>query len=499
MSEFTVALIGRPNVGKSTLFNRLVGKKLAIVDDAPGVTRDRREGNGRIGDLKFRVIDTAGLEEASDESLAARMRSQTDRAIAEADLTLFLIDARAGVTPMDEHFADALRKSEAQVRLVANKCEGAAGLPGLHECYRLGLGDPAPISAEHGEGMGDLFEIIDTAQQDWAALVANASFDEAQREQAEDLAPPSKIAVNTPTSAGIPEDLDPEAVEELLQAEAPPPKMKLTIVGRPNVGKSTLINTLLAEERLLTGPEAGVTRDSIAVDWVWRGRPMQLVDTAGLRRKARVSQKVEKLSAADTLRAIRFAHVVVLLLDAEDMLEKQDLTIARQVLDEGRALIIAANKWDIVEDRNAALQKLRDRIQTSLPQAKGIPVVTVSAKTGDKLNRLLDAAGRAYDLWNTRVPTGPLNKWLMDVTDAHPPPLARGRRIKLRYITQAKTRPPTFVIFASIPETLPESYSRYLTNALREDFDMPGTPIRLLMRRGKNPFAPQEGARGRKR
>lgn len=492
MSDFTVALIGRPNVGKSTLFNRLVGKKLAIVDDAPGVTRDRREGDGRIGDLRFRVIDTAGLEEASDESLAARMRSQTDRAISEADLTLFLIDARAGVTPMDEHFADALRKSEALVRLVANKCEGAAGQPGLHECYRLGLGEPAPISAEHGEGMGDLFEIIDAAKQDWDARQAVVAYDEAQ---AEIGATPTERDLLASGEA-IPEDLDPAATATLLEKEAPPPKMKLTIVGRPNVGKSTLINTLLAEERLLTGPEAGVTRDSIAVDWVWRGRPMQLVDTAGLRRKARVSQKVEKLSAADTLRAIRFAHVVVLLLDAEDMLEKQDLTIARQVLDEGRALIIAANKWDIVEDRNAALQKLRDRIQTSLPQAKGIPVVTVSAKTGDKLNRLLDAAGRAYDLWNTRVPTGPLNKWLMDVTDAHPPPLARGRRIKLRYITQAKTRPPTFVIFASIPETLPESYSRYLTNALREDFNMPGTPIRLLMRRGKNPFAPSDGRKG---
>ncbi|MDJ0684775.1 MAG: ribosome biogenesis GTPase Der [Alphaproteobacteria bacterium] len=479
MSGFTVAIIGRPNVGKSTLFNRLVGKRLAIVDDTPGVTRDRREGDAKLGDLRFRIVDTAGLEDAQDDSLAGRMRRQTDLALAEADLALFLIDARAGVTPLDEYFADVLRRSDTPVRLIANKCEGAAGLPGLHESYRLGLKEPTAISAEHGEGLADLYQIVAEAMADWRERVAAESdWDEAASEPE------------------LGETLDPEALERALEADRPPPRMKLTIVGRPNVGKSTLVNRLLGEERLLTGPEAGVTRDSIAVDWSWRGRDMQLVDTAGMRRKARVSAKVERLSAADTRRAIQFSHVVVLLLDAQDMLEKQDLTIARQVLEEGRALVVAANKWDVVEDKAAALQKLKDRLQTSLPQAKGAPVVTLSAKTGDKLNKLLDASVKAYDLWNTRIPTGPLNKWLADVTEAHPPPLARGRRIRLRYATQAKTRPPTFVIFASMPETLPDSYNRYLVNALREDFNLPGVPLRLLIRRGANPYAPDDKGRG---
>ena len=487
MTEFTIAIIGRPNVGKSTLFNRLVGKRLAIVDDTPGVTRDRREGSGKISDLRFRVIDTAGLEDATDQSLEARMRRQTEMALEEADLAFFLIDARAGVTPLDEHFAGVLRKAKTPVTLLANKCEGRAGQPGLHEAFKLGLGEPVPVSAEHGEGMSDLYDIIREAKEMWTGDEGETESDEDFEERLERF-----LAENEDG------ELDAEALEAAFAAEAPPRKMKLTIVGRPNVGKSTLINRLIDSDRLLTGPEAGITRDSIALDWTWKGRPMELVDTAGLRKRARVSEKVERLSAADTQRAIRFSHVVILLLDAADMLEKQDLTIARQVLEEGRALIIAANKWDAVDDRQEALQKLRDRILRSLPQAKGVPVTTVSALRGQRVDALLDMAFDVYDLWNTRVPTSALNHWLADNVEAHPPPLANGRRIKLRYVTQAKTRPPTFVLFASVPESLPDSYHRYLINSLRETFNLPGIPLRLLVRRGKNPFATDAAKRGGK-
>lgn len=467
-----VAIVGRPNVGKSTLFNRLVGKRLAIVDDTPGVTRDRREGEGRIADMRFRILDTAGFEDAYDDSLEARMRRQTEQAIAEADVALLLIDARAGVTPLDERFAALLRKGRTPVLLLANKCEGRAGQPGLMEAYSLGFGDPIPVSAEHGEGLGDLYD----------ALHDHIGLGEAEPiAEAELFRPELDVTLSE----------DPEAENDAPpEAGTPERPLQLAIVGRPNVGKSTLINRYLGEDRLLTGPEAGITRDSIAVDWTWKGKNVRLVDTAGLRRRARVTEKVEKLSAADTRRAIDFAEVVVLLLDADDMLEKQDLTIARQVIDEGRALIVAANKWDAVKDREAALQKLRDRLQTSLTQLRGVPVVTLSAKEGRNLDKLLSEAFRIHALWNKRISTAKLNQWLEGMVATHPPPLSKGRRIKIRYMTQAKTRPPTFAIFASQAENLPEAYIRYLSNGLRSDFGLDGVPLRLHIRQGKNPFQP---------
>ena len=445
---FSVAIVGRPNVGKSTLFNRLVGRRLALVDETPGVTRDRRAGDAHLGDLRFTVIDTAGFEEARGDSLPARMRAQTERAVAEADLALLLIDARAGVIPLDAEFANLLRKSATPVVLVANKCEGRLGAAGVVDAFALGLGEPVAISAEHGEGLADLYDAI-------APYAAAAGAEEA-----------------------------PAADEET-------GVLQLAIVGRPNVGKSTLINRLLGEERLLTGPEPGITRDAIAVAWRYHRRNIRLVDTAGLRRRARVAEKLEKLSVEDTLRAIRFAQVVVLVLDANDMLERQDLTIARLVIDEGRALVIAANKWDLVMDKTAALARLRDRLETSLPQLHGLRPVTVSALTGKNLDRLLDAVLAVYELWNRRVPTAALNRWLGDAVEAHPPPLVAGRRLKLRYGAQIKTRPPTFALFVSRPEKLPDSYSRYLVNSLRDSFDLPGVPIRLQLRKGKNPYAPE--------
>ena len=460
---FTVAIVGRPNVGKSTLFNRLVGKKLALVDDQPGVTRDRRFGTGHLGDLDFTVVDTAGLEEVFDESLEARMREQTEEAIRQSDVALLLIDARAGITPLDEHFAKRLRKTRTPILLVANKCESRAAESGLGEAFRLGLGAPIAISAEHGEGMGELYD----------ALRALADRKDAPPEGAE---------------------LDPDAELEALpeDEEAAPKVLQLAIVGRPNVGKSTLANALLGEERLLTGPEAGITRDAIAVDWAWKGTPIRLVDTAGLRRRARVVEKLERLSGADTDRAVRYAHVVVLVLDANDMLEKQDLTIARHVIEEGRALVIAANKWDAIEDKNEALKKLKERVEKSLPQVTGIPIVTLSARSGRNLDKLMSAVFKIYAEWNKRVPTAQLNRYLEAALAAHPPPLVRGRRIKLRYMTQIKTRPPTFALFAAKADDLPDAYARYLINGIRERFGLSGAPIRLQLKRTDNPFAEKE-------
>ncbi len=469
--RLTVAIVGRPNVGKSTLFNRLIGRRLALVDDTPGVTRDRRYGEARLGDLAFTVIDTAGFEEAPGDTLAGRMRRQTERAVAESDLALLLIDARAGVTPLDKHFAELLRRGRTPVVLVANKCEGRGGEAGLLDAFALGLGEPVPISAEHGEGMGDLLDAIRAAAGP-AAVAASASAESA-------IAGPEAHAK---------EDAEEEGTAEDGAAEEGRP-VQLAVVGRPNVGKSTLINRLLGEERLLTGREPGITRDSIAVAWSFRGRALRLYDTAGLRRRARVSARLERLSVADTLRSIRFAHVVILVLDATEMLEKQDLTIARMVLEEGRALVVAANKWDLIADKPAALRRLRDRLERSLPQARGVPALTVSARTGQGLDRLLEAALSAYAVWNTRVPTAQLNRWLEGVVEAHPPPLVAGRRLKLRYATQVKARPPTFALFASRPQDLPDSYQRYLVGSLRECFRLPGVPIRLLLRKGGNPYA----------
>jgi GTP-binding protein len=443
---FTVAIIGRPNVGKSTLFNRLVGKRLAIVDDTPGVTRDRREGEGRLFDLNFRVIDTAGLEEGEEGSLEAGMRAQTDIALDEADVVMMLIDARAGITPLDNHFADWLRRQGKPVLLLANKCEGRAGMNGLAEAYGLGLGDPIPVSAAHGEGMDLLIEAL------------------------------------------IPFD-DEFAVEEENDEKA----LQLAILGRPNAGKSTLVNRLLGENRMLIGPEPGVTRDSIASDWEWEGRRIRLIDTAGLRRRAKITDKLEKLSASDAIRALDYAQVVVLLIDALIPLEKQDLTIARRVVEEGRVLVIAANKWDLVRNPDAAMRQIRERVEDGLSQAKGVYVVTMSALTGRGTEKLLPAVFEAYDRWQIRISTAALNDWLHEMVERHPPPLGHnGRRLRLRYITQVSARPPTFAIFANLPDDVPDSYVRYIQNGLRSTFKLEGVPIRINLRKRKNPYAPKK-------
>ena len=466
--SFTLAIVGRPNVGKSTLFNRLVGKRLALVDDRPGVTRDLREGRARLGDLRFTVIDTAGLEEATDESLEGRMRKLTEHAVDMADICLFVIDARAGVTPTDEIFAEILRKRAGHVILAANKSEGSAADAGLYEAYGLGLGDPIRLSAEHGEGMNDLYSRLMPLADGFAA-------------RAEAEAPETDVLVDADVD-------DEEDTPEWRPTPARP--LQIAVVGRPNAGKSTLINKILGEERLLTGPEAGITRDAISLRLDWDGLPVRIFDTAGMRKKARVQDKLEKLSVADGLRAVKFAEVVVVLLDAAIPFESQDLRIADLAEREGRAVVVAVNKWDVEEDRQGKLRALKEAFERLLPQLRGAPLVTVSAKTGKGIDRLRAAVEKAHEVWNRRVPTAQLNRWLVGMLEQHPPPAPGGRRVKLRYMTQAKTRPPGFVVMCSHPDKLPESYTRYLVNGLREGFDMPGTPIRLYLRgqSDKNPY-----------
>lgn len=444
---FTVAIVGRPNVGKSTLFNRLVGRRVALVDDRPGVTRDRREGEASLGDLSFTVIDTAGLEDSGPETLSGRMRAQTETAIAQADAIFFMIDARIGPTPDDRQFAELARKSGKPTVLIANKMEGTAGQPGRYDAYALGLGEPIGISAEHNEGLVDLYDAL---------------------------------------RAALPE----RTAEQIATVEDPdaPKAIRVAIVGRPNAGKSTLVNFLLGEERLLTAPEAGTTRDAIAVDLEWRGQKFRIHDTAGLRRRSRIDEKLEKLSVADALNAIRFAEVVVVLLDVGSAFEEQDQRIADMVEQEGRAIVIGVNKWDLKEKAVGEITKLRIECDEKLRQMKGVPLVATSALTGEGIDRLMEAIVGAFEVWNKRIPTSALNRWFEATIEAHPPPAVSGRRLRLNYITQAKTRPPSFVLFCTRADALPEAYKRYLINSLRENFELPGTPIRLTLREKDNPF-----------
>jgi GTP-binding protein len=454
--SFTLAIVGRPNVGKSTLFNRLVGKRLALVDDLPGVTRDRRAGEARLGDLDFTAIDTAGLEEADAESLSGRMVAQTRRAVADADAVLFLIDARAGLTPADRAFANLVRRSGKPAIVVANKSEGMAGSAGTLEAYALGLGEPVAISAEHGEGLADLYDAVRATLPEQTA------------------APRGEDEEARPDTGG---------------------PIRVAVVGRPNSGKSTLVNRILGEERLLTGPEAGITRDAIAIDLEWRGRAFRVYDTAGLRRRAKVEHKLEKLSVADTLRAIRFAEVVVVLMDAERPFEEQDLRIVDLVEREGRAVVLGVNKWDLAERQPGAISRLRQDADHWLPQVKGVPIVAVSGLTGEGLDRLMQAILDAHATWNRRAPTNTLNRWLGEALAQHPPPAVAGRRLKLNYMTQVKARPPTFVLFCTRPDAVPDAYRRYLVNGLREAFGLPGTPIRLTLREKANPYAGRRSAK----
>jgi GTPase len=451
---FTIAIIGRPNVGKSTLFNRLVGQKLALVDDEPGVTRDRREGDARLGDLEFTVIDTAGLDEGAKGSLTARMHEQTETAISLADALMFVIDARAGLTPNDRAFADFARRANKPVVLVANKSEGRHGEIGAMESYALGLGDPVQISAEHGEGLSDLYDALRGLMPEPA--------DEAEAFDDDDI------------------------IEDEDLAKRP---IRVAIVGRPNAGKSTLINRLLGEERLLTSAEAGTTRDSIAVEITWQGRDFRVFDTAGLRRRSRIEEKLEKLSVADALRAVRFAEVVVLVMDAQNKFEEQDLRIADLIEREGRALVIAVNKWDLMGKQSNLISALRTDADHLLPQVRGMPIVAVSGMMGEGIDRLMSAIEQAYAVWNKRVPTAALNRWFEQAVGVNPPPAVSGRRLKLNYITQAKARPPSFILFCSRADAVPQSYLRYLVNSLREFFEIPGTPVRITLREKDNPFA----------
>ncbi|AOF90814.1 ribosome biogenesis GTPase Der [Sinorhizobium sp. RAC02] len=469
--SFTVAIVGRPNVGKSTLFNRLVGKKLALVDDTPGVTRDRRPGDARLIDLKFRIIDTAGLEEAAPETLQGRMRAQTEAAIDEADLSLFVVDAKMGLTPVDQALADMLRRKGKPVVLVANKSEARGSDGGFYDAFTLGLGEPTGISAEHGQGMLDLRD----------AIVAAIGEERAYPEENEAVTDVDLRAEAAAEGVEKDDDYEPEYDETK--------PLRVAIVGRPNAGKSTLINRFLGEDRLLTGPEAGITRDSISVEWDWKGRTIKMFDTAGMRRKARVQEKLEKLSVADGLRAIRFAETVVIIFDATIPFEKQDLQIVDLVLREGRAAVLAFNKWDLIDDPQAVLAELREKTERLLPQARGIRAVPVSGQTGRGLDKLMQAVIETDRTWNRRISTAKLNRWLDAQQTQHPPPAVSGRRLKLKYMTQVKARPPGFMISCTRPDALPESYIRYLTNGLRADFNLPGVPIRIHFKAADNPFA----------
>jgi GTP-binding protein len=451
--SFTIAIIGRPNVGKSTLFNRLVGQRLALVDNEPGVTRDRREGEARLGDLEFTVIDTAGLDEGAKGSLTARMQEQTETAIKLADALMFVVDARAGLTPTDSAFADLVRRADKPVLLVANKSEGKHGDAGAMEAYALGLGEPVQISAEHGEGLSELYDAL-------------------------------RALMPEPLGEAESSGEDGEGDEDW--ANRP---IRVAIVGRPNAGKSTLINHLLGEERLLTSAEAGTTRDSISVDINWKGRAFRVFDTAGLRRRARIEEKLEKLSVADALRAVRFAEVVVMMMDVQNKFEEQDLRIADLIEREGRALVIAVNKWDLMAGKSGQLSALRTEADHALPQVAGVPIIAVSGLLGEGIDLLMEAIVGAYTVWNKRVSTSALNRWFEQAVDANPPPAVSGRRLKLNYITQAKARPPSFILFCSRADAVPQSYLRYLTHSLREAFDLPGTPVRITLREKANPFA----------
>jgi len=464
--SFTLAIIGRPNVGKSTLFNRLVGKKLALVDDQPGVTRDRREGDAKLGDLRFKIIDTAGLEEGTEASLSGRMRAQTEAAIGDADAILFVIDARVGLTPTDQHFAQLVRRADKPVILVANKAEGHAGAAGAMEAYGLGLGDVLPLSAEHGDGFSDLYTTLLERLPEQTAEVEEVQQDSQPHLEFGEEEDGTELDITKP--------------------------LRIAVIGRPNAGKSTLLNAILGEERLLTGPEPGITRDSIGIDHVWRDRKLKVFDTAGMRRRGRIEEKLEKLAVADTIRAIKFAEVVIILLDATIPFEKQDLSLVDLASREGRAIVIGVNKWDLIEAKGSKLSELKEEADRLFPQIRGVPVVPTSGLTGAGLDRLLEAVMRVQEVWNKRISTGRINRWLGAVIDTTPPPAISGRRIKIRYMTQPKARPPYFVMFGNQLDGLPESYKRFLINGLRDTFELYGVPIRITVRQNANPYDKQK-------
>lgn len=471
--RLTIAIVGRPNVGKSTLFNRLAQKKLAIVDDTPGVTRDWREAEGYLLDQPVLVMDTAGLEEAFDQSIEGRMRRQTDEALRRADAILFLIDGREGLTPMDEHFANYLRKQKKPVILAVNKCENdKATIAAIAEAHALGFGDPIPLSAAHGHGIEDIYQAFEPyfpgteeeeGEEEDSFFPGLENLDDLEGNEAFDFA---ALAMEEETDKPI----------------------KIAIVGRPNVGKSTLLNALLKDNRVMTGPEAGITRDAIAVDWTFEDRKIKLVDTAGLRRKSKVDHNIEKMAVEDTLRAIRLAQVVILVIDTPALFEKQDLQIAEHILNEGRAMIVALNKWDLIENKEETLAEIKYQMEQSLAQVKDIPSVSISALNGKNLHILMREILKTYTLWNKRVPTGKLNRWLAAKESQLPAPLVQGKQNRLKYITQINIRPPTFALWVSRPQNLPDTYKRYILNSLREDFDIPGIAVRLLVRASKNPY-----------